>query len=87
MLFHAYDEKTRRLCTWLVSSQGIEAAVVQTLDHAAALTGLRSQALQTLDLTTRSMPVRKSEMDKAQFDQMMTELDSELESLHQPRRR
>lgn len=86
LLFHAHDAASRRLCTWLVSSQGIETAVVQTLDGADTLAGVRAQTLQALELTTRSVPVRKSAMGKAQFEQQMAALDRELASLAQPPR-
>jgi CHAT domain-containing protein len=84
LLFHAHDANTGRFCTWLVSSERIEATEVQTLDRADALSGLRGGALATLGLTSRSMPVRKSEMGKMQFEQQMAALDRELAVLTQP---
>lgn len=84
LLFHAYNIQTRRLCTWLVSGSGIDAAVVQTLDRADALSDLRAQAMTALDLTSRSVPVRKSAVAKATFEQQMAALDRELAALLPP---
>jgi CHAT domain-containing protein len=81
LLFHAYNAETLRLCTWLVSSHSIEATVVKTLDHPGELGSLRGQALVTLDLNARSVPVRKAEMGKAQFEKQMAALDRELAAL------
>ncbi len=84
LLFYSHDSNTGRLCTWLVSSQRIEAADVQTLERADALSGLRGEALATLDLHSRSVPVRKSAMSKIQFEQQMAALDRELAALIEP---
>lgn len=83
LLFHAYNAKTARLCTWLVSGRGIEATEVNALDQPDALDGLRRRALAALELNARSVPVRRSEMGKAQFEQQMAALDRELAALTQ----
>jgi CHAT domain-containing protein len=87
VLFHAYSEQSRKFCVWLISAGAAPAAEVVSLARIEELRNLRPHLMATLGVTTRSLPIRKSEMTKAEFDQKMAALDRELAEIEDTPRR
>jgi CHAT domain-containing protein len=87
VLFHAYNQQSRKFCVWLISAGAAPASEVIPLERIEDLRSLRPRLMATLRVTTRSLPVRKGEMTKAEFDQEMAALDRELAGIEDPRRR
>jgi CHAT domain-containing protein len=81
VVFHVYNERSGKFCVWLIPPSGASASEVMPLANIGELRSLRSHLMAALGLTTRSLPVRKTEMSKAEFDQKMAELDLDLAKL------
>ncbi len=87
VLFHAYSEHSRKFCVWLMSAGAAPASEVIPLAEIEDLRSLRPRLMATLGVTTRSLPIRKSELTKAEFDQQMAALDRELADIEEAPRR
>ena len=81
VLFHAYSERGRKLCVWLISAG---AAPVSAVVPVADIGARRPQLLNAAGVARRSLPVRKADMSKAQFEAQLAALDAELSALERP---
>lgn len=85
VLFHAYNETRRRLCTWLIPGAGAVLSVVTPLPGTQGIGELRPAAMEALGVVERSLPVRSAAMGKAAFEAQMARLEEELAALSRDR--
>ena len=81
VLFYAYDGHSERLCVWLISATGADVSAAVRLGNVDMLRGLRPELIAALGVTTRSLPVPRSEMSKEAFERKMAAANQELEKL------
>ena len=78
VLFHAYDEKSKKLCSWLIPANAPPIFNVAQLENAETIKNMRPQLAQAIGVAKRSTPLRKSRMSTQQFELAKAALEQEL---------
>lgn len=78
VLFHAYDEKSQKLCSWLIPPNAPPIFNVAPQINAETIKNLRPQLAQAIGVAARSAPLQKSRMSAQQFELAKAALDQEL---------